>query len=182
MKKSLNIIIREEEVADYQATEEVIQHAFKDMEMSDQTEHNLVRGVRRTNAFIPALSLVAVDEETNKLVGHILLSKITIIGDGQSTDSLALAPISVLPKWQHKGVGKALMDKALANAKELGYNSVIVLGHPQYYTKFGFKKASTWDITAPFEVPEETFMALPLEENALRNVSGVVEYSKAFME
>lgn len=72
--------------------------------------------------------------------------------------------------------------EALKKAKELEYNSVVVLGHPEYYPKFGFEKASLWGIKAPFEVPEEAFMALELQENALYNISGVVEYPSAFFE
>ena len=67
-------------------------------------------------------------------------------------------------------------------AKELGYGSVVVLGHPEYYPKFGFKKASEWNVKAPFEVPEEVFMIMELTENALRGVEGIVQYSSAFAE
>lgn len=70
----------------------------------------------------------------------------------------------------------------MKKAKELGYNSVVVLGHPDYYPKFGFKKASLWGIKAPFEVPDNVFMALELRENALNRVSGVVEYPSIFFE
>ena len=66
-------------------------------------------------------------------------------------------------------------------AKELGYNSIIVLGHDKYYPKFGFKKAGTWGIKAPFEVPEENFMAIELNEDSLKNVSGVVRYANEFL-
>ena len=71
---------------------------------------------------------------------------------------------------------------ALEKAKELGYESVVVLGHPEYYPKFGFKKASDWNIKAPFEVPDEVFMVMELRENALQGVEGVVQYSSAFAE
>lgn len=75
-----------------------------------------------------------------------------------------------------------LILEALQKAKELGYRSVVVLGHPDYYPKFGFQKASLWGIKAPFEVPDAVFMAIELWEQALENVSGVVEYSRAFLE
>jgi len=149
------------------------------MEFSDQGEHNLVSRIREADVFIPELSLVAIHKE---VVGHILLSKIRIMNDNQFTDSLALAPVSVLPEYQNKGIGKLLIFEALKIAKELGYNSVIVMGHPEYYPKFGFEKASLWGIKAPFEVPEEAFMALELRGNALDKVSGVVEYPSVFFE
>ncbi|MEH7346684.1 N-acetyltransferase [Bacillus sp. JJ1532] len=175
----MNIIIRQERSKDYNITEEVVQSAFANMEFSDKNEHELVARIRKSDAFIPELSLVAVD---NEIVGHILLSKIKIMNDNQIVQSLALAPISVLPAYQNKGIGRHLILEAIKRAMELEYESVVVLGHPEYYPKFGFKKASLWGIKAPFEVREEVFMVLELKENALNNVSGVVKYSNAFFD
>ena len=175
----MTIIIRQEREEDYKKTEEVVQQAFLHEEFSDKKEHELVKRIRKCDAFIPELSLVAVDKE---IVGHVLLSKITIITDSKSVESLALAPVSVASDYQKKGIGSLLISNVLRKAKELGYHSVIVLGHKDYYPKFGFKPASLWNIRAPFEVPDEVFMAMELTENALQNVQGVVQYSKAFSE
>lgn len=173
--------IRQEQQSDYEMTETVVEAAFATAEQSDQREHHLVSRLRTSDAFMPELSLVAVNG--NEIIGHILLSKISIVRkDGQKVKSLALAPVSVLPNEQNKGVGKALIEKSLEKAKELGHQSVIVLGHPAYYPKFGFKKSSLWQINAPFEVPEEALMALELQKGALDHVSGVIEYSSAFFE
>ena len=177
----MNPIIRQEQVQDYVTTENVIKLAFENMEFSDKKEHFLVDRLRKSDAFVPSLSLVAITEENN-IVGHILLTKIKIKNDEQVTDSLALAPVSVLPAYQNKGVGMLLINNALLRAKEEGFTSVVVLGHPNYYPKFGFKTASLWGIRAPFEIPDELFMALELEENALKGVSGVVAYAKEFFE
>ncbi|KAB7705641.1 GNAT family N-acetyltransferase [Bacillus aerolatus] len=175
----MNITIRQELPEDYKITERVVKSAFANMEFSDKTEHELVSRIRKSDAFIPKLSLVAINKE---IVGHILLSKIKILNDNQFAESLALAPVSVLPEYQNKGIGRLLILEALKKAKELGYNSVVVMGHPEYYPKFGFKKASLWGIKAPFEVPEEAFMVLELRKNTLNNVSGVVEYPSVFFE
>ena len=175
----MNITIRQELAGVYKITEKVIKSAFANMELSDKKEHELVSRIRKSDAFIPKLSLVAINKE---IVGHILLSKIKIINDNQFAESLALAPVSVLPAYQNKGIGGLLITEALKEAKELGYKSVVVLGHPEYYPRFGFKKASFWGIKAPFEVPDEAFMAIELSENALNNVSGVVEYPSVFFE
>lgn len=177
----MDIIIRQELTDEYNKTEEVVKNAFLNEEYSDKKEHFLVNRIRKSDAFIPQLSLVAVNKE-NILVGHILLSKITIRDDDKYVDSLALAPVSVIPEQQKKGIGGQLIHHALKKAKEIGYHSVIVLGHKDYYPKFGFKQAHLWNIHAPFEVPEEVFMALELTENSLDNVQGVVQYSKAFSE
>ncbi|WP_102272468.1 GNAT family N-acetyltransferase [Cytobacillus massiliigabonensis] len=179
----MNLKIRQEQVDDYDLTEMVVKSAFANAEHSDQKEHLLVSRIRKSKGFIPKLSLVATDEDNNKILGHILLSKIKISKDNnESIESLTLAPVSVLPDYQNKGIGGLLITKALKEAKELGYNSVVVLGHPKYYPKFGFKIASLWGIKAPFEVPEEAFMAIELRENALNNASGIVEYPSVFFE
>ncbi|MFF1993930.1 GNAT family N-acetyltransferase [Bacillus mycoides] len=173
------IKIRQEQQNEYSKTEEVVKEAFLNEEFSDKTEHELVSRIRKCDAFIPELSIVAVDEE---IVGHIMLSKIIIEQDGTSVDSLALAPVSVARGHQKKGIGGKLIAAALEKAEELGYGSVVVLGHSEYYPKFGFKKASEWNIKAPFEVPDEVFMAMELRENALEGVEGIVQYSSAFAE
>lgn len=172
------VTIRQEQKNDYRKTEEVVQQAFLHEEFSDKKEHELVKRIRECDAFIPELSIVAVDEE---IVGHILLSKITIEQDGTSVESLALALVSVA-RPSEKGIGGKLIGAALEKAKELGYGSVVVLGHPEYYPKFGFKKASKWNIKAPFEVPDEVFMVIELSENTLQGVEGIVQYSSAFAE
>ncbi|WP_042476259.1 GNAT family N-acetyltransferase [Bacillus ndiopicus] len=175
----MNFSIRQEHHSDYETTEDVIRQAFLDEDMSDQKEHFLVQRIRQSSAFIPELSLVAVDSD-DKIIGHILLSKITIEHGETSIDSLALAPVSVLPAYQNKGIGSQLIKDVLQKAAEIGQQSVIVLGHAAYYPKFGFRQAREWNIFAPFEVPSEIFMALELTPNALQNVQGTVRYSDAF--
>lgn len=177
----MNISLRQEQLKDYPKTEALIEQAFRNEEMSDQQEHLLVQRIRRSDAFIPELSIVAVNQQ-NEMIGQILFSKITIENKDQVTESLALAPVSIHPDYQKQGIGSMLMNRGLKNAKESGYTSVIVLGHPDYYPRFGFKPASLWGIEAPFDVPEEAFMALELEKDAFKNVSGVVQYSEAFSE
>lgn len=177
----MDIFIRQERTTDYKKTEEVIKKAFLNEQYSDKREHFLVSRIRKSDAFIPELSLVACNESED-VVGHILLSKVEIINGDHAVESLALAPVSVTPKCQKQGIGTQLIHTALEKAKELGYHSVIVLGHKDYYPKFGFKSASLWNIRAPFDVPDDVFMALELTENALEDVQGIVQYSKAFME
>ncbi|MGG0022386.1 N-acetyltransferase [Bacillus inaquosorum] len=170
--------IRQELTHEYNTTEDIVKRAFLNEKYSDKKEHFLVNKIRKSDAFIPELSLVALNGK--EIVGHILLSKIKIVDGDNAVDSLALAPVSVAPEYQRKGIGSQLIHVALKKAKELGYRSVIVLGHKDYYPKFGFKPASLWNIKAPFEVPDEVFMALELSKESLENVKGVVHYSKAF--
>ncbi|MFS0783105.1 GNAT family N-acetyltransferase [Bacillus sp. 1P06AnD] len=170
--------IRVEKKEDYQSVEPLVKAAFTNRPFSDGNEHELVKRLRRSDEFIPELSLVY--EEDNQIAGHILLTKIKI-GDHSRTDQfLALAPVSVWPSCQNKGIGKALIQQALKKAKDLDYQAVIVLGHEQYYPRFGFEPASKWSIKAPFEVNDVNFMALELVPGSLSEVQGTVVYSPAF--
>ena len=175
----MEIIIWKELDKDYKIIENVVEQAFKNAEFSDHDEHNLVGRLRKSNEFIEDISMVA--EVDGIIVGHIMLSKIKINNNVESQESLALAPVSVIEKYQGKGIGKELIKTALNKAKKLGYKSVIVLGHESYYPKFGFKLASSYGIKPPFEVPDEAFMALELNDGDLDGVSGIVEYSRAFL-
>ncbi len=116
------------------------------------------------------------------MVGHILLTQVWIENQQTQVASLALAPVSVLPKYQGQGIGSALIQKAHSVAKELEYKSVILLGHTGYYERFGYRPASTYGIELPFEAPLENCMAVELEKDALKEVSGMVEYAKEFYE
>lgn len=176
----MNLIIRKEIDSDYKLTENLVEEAFKNAEFSDHSEHFLVSRLRKSDAFIPELSIVACDN--SKVIGHILFTKIFINNGSSNTLSLGLAPLSVLPKYQGIGIGSKLIEEGLNVAKSLGFKSVIVLGHDKYYPRFGFKKASLFNIKAPFDVPSEAFMALELEEGSLKNISGTVIYNKAFFE
>ena len=118
----------------------------------------------------------------SQVIGHILFSKIQIIGDTQTHESLALAPMAVHPQFQKQGIGGKLITRGLSEAKKLGYESVVVLGHAQYYPRFGFTPASQWNIRCPFEVPDEAYMALELQEDSLKDKSGIVKYADAFGE
>jgi len=174
----MNITIRQECLSDIHEVSQLIEAAFKTVEYSDHQEQFLVERLRKSKAFIPALSLVA--ESNKKIVGHILLTKLKIKNTQQTFESLALAPVSVWPDCQGQGVGGQLIQKAHDIAKKLGYQSVVLLGHPDYYPRFGYQQADTFGIELPFDVPKENCMAIELTENGLQGVSGMVEYPKAF--
>lgn len=176
----MNIIIRQEKSSDYQQVFALIEEAFRTMEKSDHREHFLVERLRNSEAFVPELSLVA--ELDGKIVGHILLTKIKIVNGNKSVDSLALAPVSVSLGVQKKGVGRELIEAAHQKAKDLGYRSVVVIGHPEYYPKFGYEELQKYGIELSFEVPSEAAMVVELVENGLQGVSGKVEYAKEFYE
>ncbi|SCJ97532.1 Predicted acetyltransferase [uncultured Clostridium sp.] len=176
----MDINIREELEKDYEIVDKLTEDAFKNVEHSDGTEHLLVGRLRKGKGFIKELSLVA--EDNGKVVAHLMLTKANINNKGNSVETLALAPVSVLPEYQGKGIGSKLINVALESARRLGYKSVIVLGHDKYYPKFGFVPASKYEIRAPFDVPDASFMAKELNDGSLISVSGIVEYAKEFFE
>lgn len=176
----MEVIIRQENKKDHQVVFDLIEKAFKTEVYSDYREQFLVEMLRKSKAFVPELSLVA--EKYNKIVGHILLTIIEITNDHQTFGSLALAPVSVLPEFQNQGIGGQLIEYAHEKAKSLGYKSIVILGHKDYYPKFGYQQADKFGIELPFDVPKENCMAIELVENGLKDVNGMVVYPKEFYE
>ncbi|MBD1420828.1 GNAT family N-acetyltransferase [Sphingobacterium chuzhouense] len=175
----MNVKIRKEEKEDFKTVFELIQKSFETEELSDHKEHYLVERLRNSDAFVPELSLIA--EVNNQIVGYILLTKIKIEDDAKNSyTSLALAPVAVLPEVQGKGIGGKLIEAAHKKARELGFGSVILLGHENYYPKFGYKLTKEFGIKLPFDVPEANCMAIELTEGSLQNVNGIVHYPKEF--
>ena len=121
-----------------------------------------------------------VAEINDQIVGHILVTALIIKGSEKVTQSLSLAPVSVLPDFQNQGIGGKLIEEAHRIAKYLGYSSVILLGHAEYYPRFGYVKASTFDITLPFGAPDENCMAIELVPDGLKGAEGLAEYPPEF--
>lgn len=174
------ILVRRETQADFPAVFKLTEQAFATLEVSDHTEQFLVERLRNSPAFVPELSLVAVINTT--VVGHILLTRIQIGDNKENQSSLVLAPVSVLPEFQKQGIGGKLINAAHAKAKELGFTSVILVGHAEYYPRFGYKKLSSYGITLPFPVPDECCLGAELTEGALSKVSGIVIFPPEFGE
>lgn len=174
----MNTTIKQEKPSDYKAIAQIIEEAFRDEPYSDHNEQLLVEKLRMSKDFIPELSLIA--EQNGEIIGHILLTKIKIINKSKTFDSLALAPVSVKPGFQKKGIGGMLITESHKKAKILGHRSIVLLGHENYYPRFGYKLASNFGIKIPFDAPDENCMAIELVENALKSVSGIVQYPKAF--
>jgi len=174
----MNYSIRKEKPSDYQAVFSVIEKAFRDTEHTNHKEQFLVESLRNSFAFVEELSLVAMSD--HQIIGHILLTKIVIANEGARYDSLALAPVSVLPEYQGKGVGSKLINQAHQKAKSLGFKSIVLLGDPNYYSRFGYEPAHTFGISLPFDVPLEYCMAIELEDGALDDVNGEVIYPEEF--
>jgi len=169
----MNINLRPEQAEDYQGITRVNDVAFK-----RKAEGKLIEELRKADDFNSNLSIVAETEA--EVIGHILFTPVSIKNNGHQNKSLALAPMAVLPEFQKRSVGKLLVIFGLQIAKESGYESVVVLGYPSYYSKFGFKRASKWNIKSPFPAPDEAFMAIELIPGSLDGISGQVIFPPAF--
>ena len=116
------------------------------------------------------------------VVGHILLSPIRIEASCGSVPALALAPMAVLPEFQRQGIGSELVSAGLDAARLGGHRIVIVVGHVDYYPRFGFTLAGKFGLSVSFPVPDQAFMARELVPGSLDGVSGPVRYPPAFDE
>lgn len=126
------------------------------------------------------LSLVATLE--NQVVGHILFSPATIESQGRNVSGMALAPMAVLPEYQRQGIGSELVIAGLARLRNNQCPFVLVLGHAEFYPRFGFEPASLYGIRSEWEVPNEVFMILVLNEVEMKGISGVAKYRQEFDE
>jgi predicted N-acetyltransferase YhbS len=171
----MNILIRSEKKSDYRDIKEITDLAFK-----QENEGLMIRKLRENPKYIEDLSLVAIVDE--KIVGHILFFPVDIKNESRINTTLSLAPISVHPDFQNKKIGSLLIKAGLKKASELGFSSAIVVGHANYYPRFGFKPASLWNIKPPFEIPDKVFMALELKLEGLKDCSGVVEFPNEYQE
>lgn len=157
------IIIRDENLQDWKAVYQVVSAAFGQL-----AEAELVEELRRAGDSV--VSLVA--EEGGQIVGHVLLSKMSA-----PFPSLALAPVSVVPARQRRGIGSALIRKAIDRARGEGWAAIFVLGDPKYYERFDFDREAAADFTSPYAGPH--FMVLKLARS-LSATTGQLHHAAAF--
>ncbi|WP_433607124.1 GNAT family N-acetyltransferase [Prescottella agglutinans] len=160
--------LRPESPDDADAVRAVVRAAFPGPDEAD-----LVDSLRADPAWIDGLSWVAVLSD-GSVVAHALCTRCHV--DGAA--SLALAPVSVLPAYQNRGLGAAVTRAVLEAARAQGESSVIVLGHPEYYPRFGFTRASTHGVRVSFEVPDESLMVTALGDADIP--TGTVRYAEPF--
>ncbi len=152
-------------------------HYVNEQAFGQEEEAEIVAKLRDRAAL--TVSLVASQE--NEVVGHIAFSPAAIELESLSFEAVTLAPMAVLPAYQKQGIGGQLIRAGLEECRSLGYEVVVVLGHPTYYPRFGFVPAKPKGITCEFEVPEEAFMVLELREGALTGRSGMVKFQPEFL-
>lgn len=165
----MNLAIRATSTEDHASIHALLQAAF-----GGDAEARLVADLRAGG--FSRVEQVAVRD--HRIVGHILLSAIEIATPAAILPALALAPLAVAPDQQRQGIGSQLIEAGLNACREAGHAVVIVLGHPAYYTRFGFSAARAAPLRSPYAGP--AFMALELVPHALANVEGEVHYSPPF--
>lgn len=164
------MIIRKETVQDQPGVYTVNSLAFQ-----RDDEANLVDILRE--AADPVISLVA--EDGGRIVGHVLFSPVTIAGH-PDRHVAGLGPLAVVPERQREGIGSQLVTRGLDECRKLGFGAAVVLGHPEYYPRFGFARASRFGLKCEYDVPDDVFMALELIPGYLNAASGAVMYHDAF--
>jgi len=167
------LTIRPETLEDIDSIRHVNEQAF-----GQEDESRLIEKLR--NHGVLTISLVAV--QAGDIIGHIAFSPVAIESRLSSFEAISLGPMAVLPSCQKKGTGSQLVRAGLEECKLLGYEIVVVLGHPDYYPRFGFDPAKPRGIECEYEVPDEAWMVLELQEGALAGRSGVVKYQPEFNE
>ena len=172
--------IRRERPSDRPAIADLVRRAFADSPYSDHQETALVDRLRQSAAFVPALAIVA--EIDGVPVGHVLLTRVGVAcAAGPDIATLALGPLSVVPEHQRRGIGGTLIEHAHRRARRLGFAAIVVIGHPRYYPRFGYRPLAGFGLAVPFEVPPRTCMALELTPLALHGASGSVAYPPAWL-
>ncbi len=169
-----DILIRGERETDIAAIHEINLLAF-----GQEDEAKLVDALRKGKSYIKGLSLVAIKED--KVLGHAIFTKAFIVNKaGKRQACIALGPMAVHPEHQRQGIGSKLVEEGLERGRELAFNSAVVLGHKEYYPRFGFKLAAERKISSTFPAAEEYFFIMELKNGGLKGISGVVQYAREF--
>ena len=167
------ISVRPETAEDIRAIDVVHISAF-----GGEAEAQLVSALRESATYNRELSLVA--ELGGRIVGHVLLTRVPLRKDGAEKNVLALGPMSVVPSQSHRGIGSELINASISLAKDKGYGAIVVLGHPEYYKRFGFVPARDLQVSCNLPTPEDALTVMEIVAGNLAG-GGHVEYPEPFV-
>lgn len=166
------MLVRSEEITDRDAV-----YAVNVAALATPSEADLVDALREQAQ--PVISLVA--DVSGEIVGHIMFSPVSL-SEHPDLNAMDLAPMAVVPKYQKNAIGSALVRVGLERCVQLGFAAVFVLGHPEYYPRFGFVPSSRFGIDSEYDVSEDVFMAMELGPEALTGRTGKLKYHPAFSD
>lgn len=161
----MQVQIKREKSKDIEEVNQLFGLAFK-----QESINPLIKEFRASNHFIPELSRVA--RINDQIIGIIMYGKVEIVKGRKNVPSIILASIAILPSYQSLGIGKELIANSFQKARDLGHQSVLVVGQEDYFPRFGFKLASEFNITTNLDVADEEFLAIELVPGGLENASG----------
>ena len=164
----MSIVIREEGADDIAAVREVNWCAF-----GQEQESNIVDALRANGGAL--LSLVAIMND--RIVGHVIYSPVSV---SDMVNGAALGPMAVLPEHQRQGIGTRLVEAGNQKIKDAGHPFIIVVGHAEYYPRFGFRPASEYGVKCEWDVPNDVFMVLVLDPAKMQGMSGLARYRHEF--
>ena len=167
------MIIRKECEKDFEIINNLVKNAFKTAKVSNGKEQDFVNELRNSEDYIPELALVAIDN--NFILGHIMLTKTYIFDKDKNFETLFLGPVSVDLKYINKGIGSKLINVCLEKALDLGYGSVVLVGDPDYYSRFGFVSSTNFGIKHIMDIPEQFVLAKELFPNSLNGCKGLIK-------
>ncbi len=175
----MNIQIRNEQESDFRQVEELTREAFWNLHVPGCDEHYLVHILRTHPDFIPELDFVALLDD--KIVGNIMYTKSYLVNENNDKiDILTFGPVSVLPEYQRKGIGSALIKHSMQKAIDLGYKIIVIFGHPYNYCKHGFVGSKSLNISDEEGKFPFSLLALELEKGLLSNHSWKLYESSAY--
>ena len=166
----MDVLLRPEEEKDYNSVENLTREAFWNVYKPGCDEHLLIHNMRNKKEFIKDLDYVAVFND--EVIGNIVYAQAKIIGVNKEYDVITFGPVSVLPMYQKRGVGKKLIEHTVTKAKEMGLNAIMIYGNPKYYERFGFKNSREYSITDMEGNYNDALMALELYPKSLKNING----------
>ncbi|HAQ0508470.1 TPA: N-acetyltransferase [Enterococcus faecium] len=165
---------------DYDVVDSLTREAFETSNYGYNDEVKLVKRIRSSDSYEPSLEVVATSKD-GEILGHGLMSQVEIVNEkGENFVGVTLAPLSVLVSYQGKGIGGKILNELEERAKKLSFQFVSILGDPNYYSKFGYVRASELEIFPSNKIADEVSRIKPLFSNSLNSVHGKLRYSKAF--
>jgi putative acetyltransferase len=167
------MIIRLEQPGDIDGIRDINEKAF-----GQSREANIVDNLRKNCEDV--VSLVALEKK--KIAGHVLFSPVIIEGRHGTVKGMGLAPMAVLPEFQRQGIGSQLVNAGIEHLRKIKCPFILVLGHPDYYPRFGFEQASRFGIKSQWEgIPDNVFMILWLDASMINRISGIAKYRREFV-